>query len=286
MKKFALNLRSIAAAALVTVGSLAASTAMAAPVYSFTVNPTAYSPTLAPFSAVQMSGSSSAQLTKTGDFTYTGIGYIQYSAFTSAANGSIDADETGLGVNYNLYATFTQTFVCNGALGSEVSPGKTAECGIATIDLTLFLDPFSGGKTKFTPNSTTSAYTITGNTGDIALGTVTQAYAGYASVNPLAGAAENINSNFILSADGMSFFVEPKPFYSFAYSAFTNSTGGLSCLGGTGALNCINANVVAINQETGTTEFLGATQVPEPASLALFGIALAGVASMSRRRKS
>ena len=64
--------------------------------------------------------------------------------------------------------------------------------------------------------------------------------------------------------------------YSFpqgaAFDAFNNTSQGV----------VINGNLVSINNASGTVDFNG--QVPEPGTLALLGLGLAGL-SMTRRRR-
>jgi hypothetical protein len=272
MKKVTTTLRKVAAAALVTVGALASSGAFAGAV--FTVNPQSINGTGTAFDANQMSGSSSARLERTGANTYSGTGYITYSAFTLNGN-TVLANVSRLNFDYQLYGTFQQTFTCPGALSVGV------ECTVSGISLNLYAD--QGTNTSFTASSVASNYGITGNGTDILLGTVTGGV-GTAGINALGGAAENVITNFLLTTAGRNFFTAPDPFYTFAFSAFNNTAPGLSCNTGDG-LACITPDVVAINLETGTTDFNGPARIPEPASLALLGLALAGVAT-ARRRKS
>lgn len=279
MKKFSTTLRVIAAAALMTFGGLAASNASAGAV--FTVNPKSIAPTGSTtgagiiFSANQMAGISSARIVRTTGTNYTGSGYIIYTSF--ANNGStVSGAKSQVNNSYQLYATFTQTFACASALVVGTS------CSVASIQLDMFADQdYSDitevNNTKFGPATVDADYSISDNGTDIHLATVSTVMNGTAGINSLGGAFQNINTNFALTAAGKLYFTGPPEFYNNAFSAFNNSSTGLTC-----KPSCANPTTFAINQESGTTDFLS---VPEPASVALFGIALAGVA-VARRRKT
>ncbi len=274
------KLRGITVAAFMTVAAVAAH---ATP--TFTVNPNSNG--LATqgriFTADSMNGVSSARISYTGNgstFTYTGVGYIDYTSFSLDDSG-ISAAITRNNFDYGIYATFTQTFSC----GSFLAPGVS--CAVTSITLNLWADPGNDNTyNKATVNNDASVTTV-GN--QILLGTVNEVLAGTAGINVLGGAFQNVNSNFNLTAAGQQFFISPNPFYQFAFSAFNNTSQGLSCNGNTnvntgGASNgCAGAfTAVAINNESGITDF---NNVPEPASLAIFGIGLMGLVSL-RRRKS
>lgn len=271
MKKFSTNLRTIAAAAILAFG---ASTASAGE--TFTVDPSLLGlytggPT-GGFQADLMSGFSSARIVKTAGagFQYTGTGYIVYTSFSNDEK-PVSAFTSGVNGAYGLYATFQQTFTCSGAL----SVGTT--CSIDTINLNLFAD--AGNDNAYDNAAIGVNPTVGANGSQILLGTVDKIIAGQAGISALGGAFQNVNTNFNLTADGSRFFVAPVPFYNFAFSSFNNTSLGLSC----NTAGCAGVTDLAINSETGGTDFNG--QVPEPTSVALFGIALAGIAS-ARRRKS
>lgn len=285
------TLRAVAAAALLTMTA----GAHAAVAQDFKVNPNSNGLTNdgMVFSADQVSGVSSARVTYLGNNRYQSIGYIQYQGF--ALNGqTINVDDTKLNSRsgYGLYATFDQTFSCSAML----SPGVS--CSIDTIELSLYGDPESNN--IYNQATLTNNATVTAVGSQVLLGTVDTVIDGEAGLNTLGGAFQNVNTNFKVTAAGQLYFIEPNPFYNFAFSAFNNSSQGLLCSNGVApdgappsslpaagnpALNpCIGATVVAINQESGTTDFNGG-DVPEPGALALMGVGLLGMTAYRRKRK-
>ena len=124
MQTIANRLCKLAAGALLSLG---AASAMAAP--SFQVNPNALGLTPTPgvgatFTADFMNGTSSTRITQDGvnPLKYSADGYIQFTAFTNTGGGgAISGVTTGVGLDYGLYATFHQEFLCPGLLGPGVT---------------------------------------------------------------------------------------------------------------------------------------------------------------------
>jgi hypothetical protein len=275
MTIFNKHFRTVVAGAVLALGTVTVSSAIAAPVFQVDPNSLSGVAGYAPFSADFVNGVSSARVTNTGGFNYDSNGYISFGQFSLNGN-PIQSLASGLGSAYGLYATFSQTFTC----GSLLSPGVT--CAVSSISLNLYADIWDGNLANintFTGATVASDPTVTDNGGnDVMLGSANFVYAGLAGINDLGGAFENVTTNFLLTALGESFFIDPVPFYTLAFSNFNNTSQGIVCDTGP---TCVDATIVAINSENGGTDFNG---VPEPATLALMGIGLIGIGSIRRRK--
>ncbi len=211
------------------------------------------------------------------DGTFSTTAYWDAASF--AKNDGATAQGSGLttnpaivGVQYGMYATFTAT--------GFFAPNPAAPGGFVFIanggSFELFIDP---------DNNTTKALGATGSDPVVIGGTTTDDYQVatasllFGSGNSAPGGVGSANGNFDLvfspftltntTPGGTGFFVAPDPFHI--------------VLDVKGQFNFF--------QPVGTQEINGSAdaffiKIPEPGSLALIGIAVAGIGFTARRRKS
>lgn len=271
MQAFTKRIRVLAAHALVAASALAAFDAAAAPV--FTVNPNANGGLLTSnggsFEATAINGFSSLRLVNTGATNYTANGYIVFNGF-SLNSVPVSTSLSRVNLDYGLYATFTQTFNCSGIL----APG--VKCQPSSLTLDLYGDP--GNDNSYQVASVGADPTVTKSGAQVLLASANVVYEGEGGLSDQGGAYQNVNMNWLMTAEGKNYFAAPIPFYSASFAAFNNTSQGLTC----DVANCAGAKIVAITSEAGILDFNG-KQVPEPGALALLGIGLLGLIAARRQ---
>lgn len=233
---------------------------------NFTVDPVG---TSANFVADKITGNYTEIANFNPDGTFTSN--LVWTAAAFVANDGqtqLNASQTGLGSQYGIYALYS----ANGTYSTNATTGRTDFLfAPGTGALSVYLDQTNN--TTFTEG--TSNYVVAANSDDLILANG-QPLSGNGFIDPTNSqcvrgifcGAFGSTTSFSLTAEGSGFFIAPSPFYQLSFQS--------------GQVNNFTPSGRQVVNGSLDVTF---NNVPEPGSIALLGLGLAGL-GMSRSRKS
>jgi hypothetical protein len=240
---------------------------------TFTLTPSAVGLAGAPVTADNILLSDFSNVTFTGATTFTDTGYLSITGFQL---GGANVTAGGLNNTYSLYFQFSGTgHLTTGTSSTDARSAVTA----GVFDSLTYSLVGASGNTTFgfnghTPTATPSGATQTLASGALINGNVVTTPAnGNTAFVPSAAATLSF-----AAASGKEGFFLPNPFYSMAFTAFTNAVSTVEPYGTGGP-----GSGFLINNGGGNLNF--AAPIPEPGTYTLMVAGLGVIAFVARRRK-
>ena len=226
------------------------------------------------FQADGFGGNYNELLTVDIDGSFDATAWWRANVFTDGldtVDSNVRATSGNVERGYGLYVIFDSS----GTLGPD---GFTGDTG--TIE--FWLDPGRDTAFDFTSNDAADGVTVTPGTTDILVGSSTflrEADGTFDAGQLDRGSFALLFDEFVLTAEGSQYFVDPEPFFELLRVSGQFDTVGSDIVAGTERQSFTITNSSANGQ-------FGSMEIPEPGIISLFGIGLLGLGLASRRRKA